>query len=90
MAAARIRSRANPLDRHPVESVSWLDAVKFCNKLSEMEGARKSVLRDRRREAVQVLDWNGPGLSAADRGGMGIRLPGEDEDSVLRSATIRG
>jgi formylglycine-generating enzyme required for sulfatase activity len=54
-------------DRHPVENVSWLDAVKFCNKLSEMEGLKPSYKING--ETVQVLDWNGPGY----------RLPTEAE-----------
>jgi len=54
-------------DRHPVESVSWLDAVKFCNKLSEMEGLKPFY--EINGETVRVLDWTGPGY----------RLPTEAE-----------
>ncbi len=54
-------------DRHPVENVSWLDAVKFCNKLSEMEGLKPFY--EINRKAVRVLAWPGPGY----------RLPTEAE-----------
>jgi formylglycine-generating enzyme required for sulfatase activity len=53
--------------QHPVENVSWLDAVTFCNKLSEREG-RKAFYEIDRKE-VRVRDWNGPGY----------RLPTEAE-----------
>jgi formylglycine-generating enzyme required for sulfatase activity len=52
---------------HPVENVSWLDAVKFCNKLSEMEGLKPFY--EIHGEKVQVSDWTGPGY----------RLPKEAE-----------
>ena len=54
-------------DRHPVENVSWLDAVKFCNKLGEMEG--RAAFYEIDGENVRVPDWNRPGY----------RLPTEAE-----------
>ncbi len=54
-------------DRHPVEDVSWLDAVMFCNKLSELEGCSQFYRIDG--EAVLVIDWKG----------TGYRLPTEAE-----------
>ena len=54
-------------DRHPVESVSWLDSVKFCNKLSEKEGLK--MFYEMNGIIVRVPDWNG----------LGYRLPTEAE-----------
>jgi formylglycine-generating enzyme required for sulfatase activity len=54
-------------DRHPVETVSWLDVVKFCNKLSEMEG--RPAFYEIDGEKVRVPDWNR----------AGYRLPTEAE-----------
>jgi formylglycine-generating enzyme required for sulfatase activity len=54
-------------DRYPVERVSWLDAVKFCNKLGEME--REAAFYEINGENVRVPDWNRPGY----------RLPTEAE-----------
>jgi len=53
--------------QHPVEEVSWLDAVKFCNKLSELEGRKPFYEIDG--ETVRVPDWRAPGY----------RLPTEAE-----------
>ena len=54
-------------DQHPVENVSWLDAIAFCNKLSEKEGRKPFYEIDGKE--VRVPDWNGPGY----------RLPTEAE-----------
>ena len=54
-------------DRYPVENVSWLDAIQFCNKLSEKEGKKPFYEIDG--EDIRVPDWNGPGY----------RLPTEAE-----------
>ncbi len=53
--------------QHPVENVSWLDAVLFCNKLSEREGLKPFYEIDG--QNVRVPDWNG----------TGYRLPTEAE-----------
>ena len=51
----------------PVERVSWLDAVKFCNKLSELEG--RMPFYEIAGETVRVPDWKA----------SGYRLPTEAE-----------
>jgi formylglycine-generating enzyme required for sulfatase activity len=56
-----------PLDDLPVERIFWLDAVKFCNRLSEMEGRKPFYEIDGAN--VRVPDWGGPGY----------RLPTEAE-----------
>jgi formylglycine-generating enzyme required for sulfatase activity len=54
-------------DQRPVETVYWLDTVRFCNKLSELEGRKPfyEIVGNN----VSVPDWNGPGY----------RLPTEAE-----------
>jgi formylglycine-generating enzyme required for sulfatase activity len=54
-------------DGYPVENVSWLDAIQFCNKLSEKEG--KKPFYETEGNFIQVPDWNG----------QGYRLPTEAE-----------
>jgi formylglycine-generating enzyme required for sulfatase activity len=51
----------------PVERVSWLDAVKFCNTVSEREGLRL------------FYDIDGASVSVPDWGAVGYRLPTEAE-----------
>jgi formylglycine-generating enzyme required for sulfatase activity len=51
----------------PVETVSWFDAVGFCNALSQKEGLPPFYAIEG--EAVEVPDWNG----------LGYRLPTEAE-----------
>ena len=50
-----------------MEQVSWLDAVKFCNKLSELEG--RKPFYEIAGETVRVPDWKA----------SGYRLPTEAE-----------
>jgi len=53
--------------QHPVEYVSWLDAVKLCNRLSEPEG--RKPFYEINGETVRVPDWKA----------SGYRLPTEAE-----------
>jgi formylglycine-generating enzyme required for sulfatase activity len=46
-------------DQYPVEQVSWVDAIQFCNKLSEKEGKKPFYEIDG--EDIRVSDWNGQG-----------------------------
>ena len=59
--------RGQSTDRNPVENVSWLDAVNFCNKLSETEGLK--TFYEIHGDDVRVPDWSRPGY----------RLPTEAE-----------
>ncbi len=58
-------SRFKGSETLPVEQVSWIDAVKFCNKLSEQSGLKPYY--DIKREEVALA------------GGNGYRLPTEAE-----------
>jgi formylglycine-generating enzyme required for sulfatase activity len=53
--------------RLPVENVSWLDAVTFCNKLSEREDHKP------------FYEINGKNVNVPDWNGLGYRLPTEAE-----------
>ncbi len=71
------RDRVSGLDtrRFPVEEVTWLDAVEFCNKLSESEGLAPHYT------LASITRLNGR-IRQADvsvSGGSGYRLPTEGE-----------
>ena len=61
------RPSAGRGDRLPVESVSWCDAVRFCNALSERAGCTPAY----RLDDDEGVDW--------DRSADGYRLPTEAE-----------
>jgi formylglycine-generating enzyme required for sulfatase activity/tRNA A-37 threonylcarbamoyl transferase component Bud32 len=59
-------SRFNGNDKHPVDSVSWYEAIHFCNRLSVADGL----------QPYYEIQRNG---QVKHRGGSGYRLPTEAE-----------
>ena len=75
---------------NPVERTQWTDAVRFCNKCSELEGLTPCL-----RPGHLGVQLRRQRLPAAHRGGMGICLPRRQHREVLfrrrrdRAAAIR-
>lgn len=62
-------------DDHPVDSVTWFDAVDYCNRLSRRDGLPTYYELERiERNGASIVDGR-----VTIRGGIGYRLPSEAE-----------
>jgi serine/threonine protein kinase len=61
------RLKDSPSDEHPAESITWFEAVRFCNELSKREGLKP------------LYAIFGPDVSVIDWTRTGYRLPTEAE-----------
>ena len=73
------------IDAAPMENVTWLDAIHFCNALSEVEDLPPYYRIDGERVSCR----GGHRLPPADRGRVGIRLPRGQLRQPIPSATTR-
>ena len=71
----------------PMTEVSWIEAVQFCNLLSEATGLEACYSIGDGPDAHDVIcHWGGRRLSPPVRGGVGVRLPGRVLRCPLRRA----
>ncbi|MCC5840535.1 MAG: SUMF1/EgtB/PvdO family nonheme iron enzyme [Opitutales bacterium] len=62
-------------DDHPVHSVSWYDAVKWCNAFSEMEGRTPAYNVGSEVYRAGDFGWDGSGVIHWNTAANGYRLP---------------
>lgn len=70
---------SRPTPERCVKDVSWLDCVRFCNKLSELEGLEQAYLVD---------EFAFEGKVCSVKGANGYRLPTEAEAKVMAGSKV--